>query len=311
LIDISIGDVMFKRLFVLAFIMQIFFSPVVAAAQTPVTFSKIVINIWPEYDRPGVLVFYQISLSAQSSLPATLTIRIPKAAEKPFNVAMKDVDGRLDTLRSVSVEEGDWIKVTFTSPVPEVQFEYYDPAITNTNSQHEYQYNWPGDFNVDSAVLIVKKPVEAEDFQVQPGMGPGKTSDDGFTDYESVVGELKAGVPFSIKINYKKTGTNLSAPSQSVSPVEPVTSNTLGWQTLNEVMPYVLGGLGVLLILASGYWYWRSGKNLTLAFRSRHVHSRMKEIETEPVGIFCHRCGRKAVSGDIFCRSCGTKLRTE
>ena len=25
--------------------------------------------------------------------------------------------------------------------------------------------------------------------------------------------------------------------------------------------------------------------------------------------IFCHRCGKRAASGDRFCRSCGTKLR--
>lgn len=302
---------MVKRFFILALILQTIFSPVAVFAQAPVTFSKTVINIWPEYDRPGVLVFYQITLSAQTSLPATLSMRIPKAAGKPYNVAMKDVDGRLDTLRSTLVVEGDWIKITFTTPVPEVQIEYYDPAFTGSASEHDYQYTWPGDFNVSSLVLVVQQPLAAENFQIQPAMGSGRTSSDGFTYYESVVGELKAGIPFSINLKYNKTGTDLSAPSQSVSPVEPITTSSLGWQTLNEVLPYVLGGLGILLILASGYWYWRSGKTLTTAFRRRHAPSRTKEIETDTAGIFCHRCGRKAVSGDIFCRSCGTKLRTE
>jgi len=302
---------MFKRFFILALILQTLFSPVTVSAQTAITFTKIIINIWPEYDRPGVLVFYQITLSPQTSLPATLTLRIPKAAGNPYNVAMKDIDGRLDSLRSTSVVEEDWIRVTFTTPVPEIQFEYYDPAIISTSSLHEYQYTWPGGFDAESVVLVIQQPLAAENFQVQPAMGSGRMSSDGFTYYESVVGKLKADVPFSIKLKYDKTGTNLSAPSQSVSPVETISTSTLGWQTLNEALPYVLGGLGVLLILASGYWYWRSGKTLTMAFRRRHVPSRTKETDGESAGIYCHRCGRKAVSGDVFCRSCGTKLRTE
>jgi hypothetical protein len=302
---------MIKRLSILVLIIQILFSPIAVAAQAPVTFSKIAINIWPEYDRPGVLVFYQITLSPQTSLPATITMRIPVAAGKPFNVAMKDIDGHLDSLNSSSNVEGDWIKVTFTSPVPEIQFEYYDPNIATTAYNHEYQYTWPGDFDASSVILIVQQPLAAEDFQILPAMGTGRTNNDGFTYFESVVGELKSGIPFSIKLKYNKTGTDLSAPSQSVNPVASISTSTLGWQTLNEVLPYVLAGLGFALIVVSGYWYWRSGKTLTLAFRRRHLPSRTKETEGDSVGIFCHRCGRKAVAGDVFCRSCGTKLRTE
>jgi hypothetical protein len=305
------GDFMFKRLIILVLTLQILFSPATVSAQSPAAFSKIVINIWPEYDRPGVLVFYQITLSTQTNLPATISMRIPKAAGKPFNVAMKDVDGRLDSLQSTSVVDGDWTKVTFTTPVPEIQFEYYDPEISNDGFLHKYMYTWPGDFDIGSVILVVQQPLAAEDFQIEPAMGTGRTNNDGFTYFESVVGELKAGIPFSINLKYSKTGSGLSAPSQSVNPVEPVTTSTLGWQTLNEVLPYILAGLGFALIVAGGYWYWRSGRNLTLAFRIRHLPNRAKETESETAGIFCHRCGRKAVSGDIFCRSCGTKLRTE
>jgi len=269
-----------------------------------------VINIWPEYDRPGVLIFYQITLSSQTSLPATLTLRIPKVAGKPFNVAMKEIDGRPYTLPSTSFVEGDWIKVTFTTPVPEIQLEYYDPAIIITASKHEFQYIWPGDFDIGNSVLIVRQPLAADNFQIQPGMGSGRTNNDGFMEYESVIGELKAGIPFSINIGYNKTGNDLSASALSVSPVEPVTTSTRWWQN-PQALPYALGILGILLILISVYWYWRSGKTLTTAFRRRHAPSRLKESESESVGVFCHRCGRKAVIGDIFCRSCGTKLKTE
>jgi hypothetical protein len=230
---------------------------------------------------------------------------------EPFNVAMKDVDGRQDSLRSTSVKEGDWIKVTFTTPVPEVQFEYYDPSIYLTDNLHQYNYVWPGDYSIDSLVLNIQQPLEVSDFQIKPAMGTGQLNPDGFSYYESVVGQVNEGVTFTIHMEYRKSGTSLSAPSQSVIPVEPITTNTAGWQTLNEVLPIVLSSLGVLLILAGVYWYWRSGKAIASVIRKRYATSRTKEGETEPVDVFCHRCGRKAGLADTFCRSCGSKLRGE
>jgi predicted RNA-binding Zn-ribbon protein involved in translation (DUF1610 family) len=280
-------------------------------AQNTLGFSKMMINIWPEYDRPGVLVFYQMTLSAQTSLPATLSIRIPKAAVEPFNVAMKDVDGRLDSLRSTSVNEGDWIKVTFTTPVPEVQFEYYDPSILKGDALRQYEYSWPGDYSIESLVLNIQQPLNVSDFLLKPAMGTGQLNPDGFTYYESFVGQVNAGVTFNIHLEYQKKDTSLSAPSQSVVPVEPINTNTAGWQTLNEVLPYILSGLGLLLILAGIYWYWRSGKTITTAFRKRYSETRTKNQDTETSEFFCPRCGRKALHEDIFCRSCGSKLHGE
>jgi hypothetical protein len=113
-----------KRFFAFLLLLLTIGFPGSVNAQNETELSKMVINIWPEYDRPGVLVFYRITLASQTNLPATVSIRIPRAAEKPFNVAMKDVDGRLDNLQFTTITDGDWVRVTFTTPVPEVQFEY-------------------------------------------------------------------------------------------------------------------------------------------------------------------------------------------
>ncbi len=301
-----------KRVAVFLFVLTLFLSlPGSVLGQSSTEFAKVVINIWPEYDRPGVLVFYQIALTSQTSLPATLSVRIPRAAEKPFNVAMKDIDGRLDNLRFTSALDGDWIKVTFTTPVPEIQFEYYDPAIVASGNLHKYQYHWPGDYTIKTLVLNIQQPLESQNFTIEPAMGTGQVNQDGMTYYESIVGEVRSGVEFDVSLQYEKTGSSLSAPSQSVMPVEPITTSTAGWQTLYEVLPYFLSGLGLFLIITGGYWYWRSGKAITTAFRKRCSMLWQKETEEEPSEVFCHSCGRKAVSGDMFCRSCGAKLRTE
>jgi hypothetical protein len=224
---------------------------------------------------------------------------------------MKDVDGRLDNLPSTSSYEGDWIKVVFTTPVPEIEFEYYDPSILVLDNMHEFVYEWPGDLDIESMVLIVQQPDSVQNFKIDPSMGSGRIDDDGFTYFESIIGTIKSGTPFSIKLSYFKSNSTLSAPAQSVFPVEPITTKTLGWQTLNEVLPYVLGGLGIILILASGYWYWRSGKKLTLAFRRRYFFPHTKEGEPEVLENFCPQCGRKIDSSDLFCRTCGFRIKPE
>lgn len=302
---------MFLRMVRNLFIVLFMLIPFPVNAQAPVIFSRVVVNIWPEYDRPGVLVFYQITLSPETNLPASVSLRIPRSADKDVKVVMKDIDGRLDNLQTSSSYEGDWIKVVFTTPVPEIEFEYYDPSIILLDDIHEFVYEWPGDLDIESMVLIVQQPDSVQDFKIEPSMGSGRVDDDGFTYFESIIGKIKSGTPFLLKLSYFKSTSTLSAPAQSVFPVEPITTKSLGWQTLNEVLPYVLGGLGIILILASGYWYWRSGKKLTLAFRRRYFFPHAKEGEPEALENFCPQCGRKIDTGDLFCRTCGVRIKPE
>jgi hypothetical protein len=63
-------------------------------AQDDVSFSKLEIDLWPEYDRPEVLVIYRISLDPAASLPADLTLRIPVDAQVNA-VAARQADGGL------------------------------------------------------------------------------------------------------------------------------------------------------------------------------------------------------------------------
>ena len=48
-------------------------------AQNDITFAGLEIDLWPEYDRPDMLVIYRITLDNSVKLPAQLTLRIPAA----------------------------------------------------------------------------------------------------------------------------------------------------------------------------------------------------------------------------------------
>jgi hypothetical protein len=74
---------------------------------------------------------------------------------------------------------------------------------------------------------------------------------------------------------------------------------------------YVLGGVAILLIAGGGYWYWHSMQGRPEPVRKRHGVYREKPTQPSSDMIYCHQCGKKASIGDVFCRSCGTKLRKD
>ena len=69
--------------------------PVRVHAQNPISLSSMVIEIWPEYDKPSVLVIYQMTLSSATAFPATVSVRIPVTAGEPNAVAERQADGSL------------------------------------------------------------------------------------------------------------------------------------------------------------------------------------------------------------------------
>jgi len=58
-----------------------------AMAQSP-AIDNLVVQLWPEYDRPETLIIYQGQLVADASLPTTLTFEIPARVETMHAVAI-------------------------------------------------------------------------------------------------------------------------------------------------------------------------------------------------------------------------------
>jgi hypothetical protein len=292
--------------------------PFSAFAQGNVELDKARVSIWPEYDQPGVLIIYRVSLSSKMTLPAEVSFRIPQAVKKPNAVAMQDVDGSLVTLNYSSKQEGDWTKITFTTPSPDIQIEYYDSRLTKSGSTRNFEYRWPGDYTVNALTVEVQQPVNASNMQITPNLGPGQQQSDGLTYFETNIGALKSGTPFTIKLSYAKSDDALSHSTEPVNPAGAIDQNTPGRLTFQEILPWLIGALGILLIAGGGLWYWQSGReqnSVSAGAKRRHVSSR-RELSSEgdsgvsAGAVYCNQCGRRANSGDIFCRTCGTKLRS-
>jgi hypothetical protein len=300
-----------KSLILLALVL-ILLLPVSVRAQDEPALSVVEVSIWPEFDRPSVLVIYRVTLSPMAGLPAEINLHIPTASGKPNAVAASLMDGSLINLPYTWVESGDWSLLTFTATSPEFQIEYYDPGLQKQGRARHFEYQWLGDYAVESFAVQVQQPLGASDMRISPSLGIGVTATDGLLYYNQTIGALDRGQTFFIVLDYQKVTDALSAGGVSVVPSGPLDNTAEGRMSVTSTLPWMLGAMGVLLIVGGGLWYWQTGLKPSepqQQRRPRRKPAAQAEEDAQGEHVYCHQCGKRAAAGDVFCRTCGTRLR--
>ena len=149
---------------------------------------------------------------------------------------------------------------------------------------------------------------------LSPSLGSGSEYSDGLMYYSSDIGSLPLGQSFAISLEYQKEDDELTAPNMPVEASGPIGDPDSGEFELRRWLPLILGGLGVLLIAGGGFWYWQSGRDKGAPApvpRRRKKSTAIEESTEETQHVYCHHCGKRASSGDRFCRACGTQLRRQ
>ena len=292
-------------------------------AQNPPEIERLQVDLWPEFDRKEVLVIYHITLTATTSMPAQIALRIPKAAGSPYNLAMKDVDGMLYNVKYDQTVDGDWLRISFTAPSAELQLEYYDPSLARTGNNRSFSYRWSGDYRVRSMLVRIQQPVNASDFQLINSplkLGAGSKADDGLTYYNVPIdGIIESGTPFGVQFGYSKPDDTLSSPDGVVQP-RPASGSTTALNgslaATNSSLIWLALGAGLALILFGGFWYYQQQRASSVpaaSSRRRHNYSTQarstSRAESSSIQVYCHQCGKRASPGDAFCRACGVKLK--
>ncbi len=300
-----------KWFFILA-LTALFFLPIEAGAKTEVKLSSVSVQLWPEFDKPSMLVIYEIALSEDTALPLDLDFRMPADGTLHVIAVGSTPETVSDTGIVYEVDEGSlWTTVSIKSVSQRViRIEYYDNLEKQGNARH-YLYRWPSDYAVDSFAIRFQMPVDASELQTVPALNTSFAGDFGLTYYAEDFGSLPAGQAFTLEVDYQKTTDTLSVSGPNIQPAENLT-NAPGRVTLAKYVPWVLGGLGILLILfglAGGLVYWQ-GRLRGPSTEARKHHAPRREANGEQSGaIYCHQCGRRAQPGDVFCRACGTRMR--
>jgi hypothetical protein len=307
---------MLKRLIVLLAAL-VLLVPAAVSAQAALTLPSVEVDLWPEYDRPEMLVIYHLTLPSSVSLPHDMTVRIPAAVGDPSAVAARQPDGNLFNIPFTPPQvNGNWSLITFRASTPEVQIEYYDPGLQKNGADRHFVYNWPGDYAVNSLVVQVQQPIDATDMQISPSLGGSHVGGDGLVYYTAEEGAMTVGQSFNITVDYKKSTDKLSVSTIQVQSSAPLSSTTPSSRfTLTALLPWVLGVLGVVLIVGGGTWYWLSGREKSSPaprrIRRKTAAAEMDadKADTDGGKVYCHNCGKRANPGDRFCRTCGTALR--
>ena len=296
-----------KVLFLLVVFVVLFSISSVAGAQSPDTIlAELVVQIWPEYDRPEALVIYDFIL-APTVLPATVQIRIPEGGEL-LAVAQETPQGLMTHPYEFLTGVGgyDVIVMTLTDS-GRYRVEFYE-ALTRNGNQRQYTFDWPGNYAVENLFVLVQKPIGARNFTTTPKMSelPGN---DGFLYAQQQFNNLPAGQSFTLALEYDKDDEALSISNLPVSIIAPIETAQGSTFPLSTNLPWILGGLGAVLIVGGVTWFWYSGRGR----RSSQSSKRKRHgagIEPETGGqAYCSQCGKRAESADRFCRACGARLR--
>jgi hypothetical protein len=280
-------------------------SPSYAAAQTEITLASLAVQLWPEYDQPTMLVIYDFELAPETELPARVTFRIPQEANL---IAMASLQGSnlLNAPYEGPVNEGGLQVFTVViSTQTRYHFEYYQPLGMDGNTRR-FTYLWDGSYAVDGFSISILQPVDMLSLTTEPVLEPA-TGSDGLTHYAGEPVNLAAGEQFVLRLEYEKSSDALIVPAQDLQPSAPVDANTSGRISIGHYMPYILGGVGLILILGGLVYYWQSGSKGSGKPRNRR--RAYEESEESDTSVYCPQCGTRAKMNDHFCRVCGTRLR--
>jgi len=285
---------------VFLFLFAIFPAP--AHAQGAMTLESLKVSLWSEYDQPSMLVIYDIKLSPDIPLPANLDVRIPVEGNITA-VAYLAGDQLLNTEYAGPQQDSQWQTITlFIKQNATYRIEYYQP-LTRKGDDRSFNYEWAGDYTVDHFSVEVKVPGDSTAIQSTPSL-PFAPDSPFLTGTVSAT-PFKAGDTYQLQLSYRRPGdeTVFAPSSPQVSASEPITQNTPGRVTLNN-LPYILGIVGVVLIVGAIYYFRQTNPQPEIKSRKR-----TRKASDDAAQIYCHECGARAHEEDRFCRICGTKLR--
>jgi hypothetical protein len=285
-----------------------------AAAQTPDnTIRDATLQLWPEYDDPGLLVIFSGDFADTASFPQAIAFPLPSGA-RGIQATEKQADGRLIT-QSWEIVDG---KLTYTLPGPGFHIEYYVDRPPS-GDQRAINYSFEVPYKIDSLDVQVQQPARATNFSLSPPPDGASVEGDGLTYSTLRRTNLKPGDKVDLVLGYTKTDQAPSRPSSAVAatppasqaPIEPATAESAG-QGIGSWLPWLLIGVALLALIAAAV-YWFSQVRVPSARALGAAGTRSPEPgrptttrqASDKDAAFCTQCGQRFRPEDRFCAICG------
>jgi hypothetical protein len=284
-----------------------------AIAQEPgKVIGEATLQLWPEYDDPGLLVIYSGEFTGTLQFPQEVAFPMPKDA-RGIQATSRETDGQLLT-QQWQILDG---KLVYTLPGPGFHIEYYLDQQPS-GDQREISYTFETPYAVDSLNIRAQHPASAAEFLLTPAEDSSIVGEDGFTYSLLNKAKLEPGDKVDLGIRYKKSGQGLSRPPGTVAQITPVPQPSASQEAATgpdfaSWLPYLLIGIGLAALAgATLYWILRARVSTTaepVKSAPRSSKPAPPPASTDESGeerTFCTKCGQHFGADDRFCAKCGT-----
>ncbi len=261
------------------------------------------VRVWPEYDKPSVLVLIEGTLADKSNLPRDVAVTIPSSATGVI-ATYANADATLAAELPFKSEklDGGLTRITFTVKTAEYHIEYYDDLLKGApDKTMDFALLAPAP--ADQVTLEIQQPLKATNFSVNP---PAQSTrdDGGFKISVLQFSNMTAGAKISAQVKYTK-----SDPSPSIAPT-PVPATVPAPAAAASSSSSLLLVVGIVVLgLAAVFGFFvlqqRTRQAAPAPVGSRHARRRARTSER----VYCTQCGRALSSEDQFCPQCGTRRR--
>jgi len=271
---------------------------------------RLEVALLPEYDQPGVLVILRGLLAPAVELPAHVEIPVPAAYGEPSAVAIQGPEGQLFTADYQRRVQGQWATIVIEAESSGIWIEFY-ADLTVEGDKRSFTFFWPGGMDIAEFQYEIQQPWSADNIRVT-AQGVAAIHTDGLVYHSASYGSLSAAAQALISFAYENPGSELTINAQpKIDRPDEVRGET---PDLSQMLPYILGGVGIVLIAAGAILYVRFKRQDSAVSQPRKRKRRRKttgesreEVDASPV--YCHLCGVQAGASDHYCRRCGEQLR--
>lgn len=273
------------------------------------------VELWPDYDRPSVLVLLTATLPDNADFPATIVLPIPENATVN---AIARIDQSGSMFSDLEVDDSIPGQLTITTTELIFRVEYYVPYSADGN-QRDYTFEWQSDMAVNELVATIQQPSMASEITLSPEAIQVNNRQDGLLYHTLPVREVPAGQMYSLETSYNLLRPQLSAEllgaQQPAIPAE--TTGNVGDQESGFNWQIVAGVTAFGFALAAGAWllfgYRQSRRRISKPHPVRRSRGKRTSYSSSRSSTgkanFCHECGQQLTPGDKFCRNCGTVVK--
>lgn len=291
-------------------------------AQDALSLSSLEISLWPEFDRPEVLVIYRGTFPSDTPTPVPVEIRIPARVGQPTAVAYVEGGDRLNQQYTTRIED-DWLIVSFELATTAFQLEYYDTLPVDAAGNRTYTYDLTADYPIAALSMEFQVPPTAQGFMLDPEADSVLEQADGLTYHLVQAGSIEQGESKRWTFAYQKGNDELTASAfeQLEAPVPTLPAESGDSST---ALIFLIAFVALVAVGASAFWLGRrthvdsEPAAPAAARRKRRGKGRGEEVQRQPrtsLGAeerrFCHKCGAQIRPDSEFCHKCGVLVRGE